>query len=55
MKPEVKLEPEPIPGTLTLTPTEIPLRYKSQDGKAYFAVPCDDPALEKFLRALTGK
>ncbi len=55
VKPEVKLEPEPIPGTLTLTPTEIPLRYKSQDGKAYFAVPCDDPALEKFLRALTGK
>ena len=54
-QPEVKPEPQPAPGTLTLTPTDIPLRYKSQDGTDYFSIPCDDPALEKFLRALTGK
>ncbi len=54
-QPEEKPEPKPAPGTLTLTPTDIPLRYKSQDGTDYFSIPCDDPALEKFLRALTGK
>ena len=56
-QPESKPQPEqsPVPGALNLVPTDIPLRYTSQDGTPYIAVPCNDPALEKLIRAVTGK
>ncbi len=56
-QPESKPQPEqvPVPGALNLVPTDIPLRYISQDGTPYIAVPCGDPALEKLIRAVTGK
>lgn len=63
LKPEPKSQPEskpqpeqgPVPGALNLVPTDIPLRYTAQDGTPYIAVPCNDPALEKLIRAVTGK
>ena len=56
-QPESKPQPEqsPVPGALNLVPTDIPLRYTAQDGTPYIAVPCNDPALEKLIRAVTGK